>query len=131
MSLFLFSANGACVRKSFICDGISDCRDNSDENYLLCGKNRTLSEAGAILPPGICGTILTQRISFGTEADFAQYPWMALISHVYGNHLRYLKMRMNLNFICLKLGLGKIGFHCSGSLITENFVLTGDNIIFL
>lgn len=81
-----FSANGACISKEFQCDGLMDCQDESDENYLLCGKNRTLSEVSDyILAPGICGTSSTPFIAHARPSKHFEYPWIALILHTYGN----------------------------------------------
>lgn len=86
-SIEWISANGICITKEYVCDSRPDCRDESDENYELCGKNRTQSEKTnqILLELGVCGTTSTNFISYGQKSKLLEYPWMALILHTYGN----------------------------------------------
>lgn len=82
-----------------MCDGLSDCRDESDENYDVCGTNRTQSEAVSqlFLPPGVCGTSSTSFISYGKKTKLYQYPWTAVILHTYG--IKFICIRFCFDFM--------------------------------
>ncbi|CAB4000670.1 deleted in malignant brain tumors 1 -like, partial [Paramuricea clavata] len=33
--------NGQCIHRSWTCDGVSNCADRSDEDWVVCGRNTT------------------------------------------------------------------------------------------
>ncbi|XP_031631821.1 serine protease easter-like isoform X2 [Contarinia nasturtii] len=71
----------------------------------------SLRSSSVKLPqPGECGTQLAYRIFGGEEALIDEHPWMALIEHT-------------------KPENGRRDFHCAGSIINENYVLTAAHCI--
>ncbi|XP_060870192.1 transmembrane protease serine 11B-like isoform X2 [Metopolophium dirhodum] len=95
-------SNGVSIEKSWVCDGLKDCSDGSDESHELCDRN----EFGTNMTTD-CGRVYTNQVLIknGQKAHYGTAPWNAGV---------YKSDKINSNYDLI----------CGGSIISSNLVVS-------
>ncbi|XP_055301168.1 serine protease easter-like [Sitodiplosis mosellana] len=112
--------NSECARTNnhqrWVCCSPDDGPQESSSNPPLTsntrgdvqGNRRGLS-VNDLPEPGVCGSSLDNRVTFGEPTKINEFPWMVLIQYTKSNS-------------------GK-GFHCGGVLINKDYILTASHCV--
>lgn len=139
------STSQSVCGKGFKCVPYSKCRlddqflvlypcTDTTVNTICCPENTKTSLPSRLAAfPEKCGDVLSDdRITGGERASVGQFPWMALLG--YKRKLFGTTMTFSGNFISFYFTEGSIPFIqylCSGSIITERFILTAAHCVHL
>jgi Regulatory CLIP domain of proteinases len=133
---FLVSKLNERTQEAFYFVQQSQCGYNQFTTFVCCPPQPPISnqkpqmnrrlEPQKLLPKApSCGVFLDDRIIGGTKTTISEFPWFALLKYT----RRMKKVQSSSDVIidhCFLAGQANPSFSCSGTLINDRYVITGE-----